>query len=160
MLRSASPKNIIFTIFANSSNLHTYNVPTIVDTNKSVNNWSNPTYTNSTPFLFVYPPWKMAEADKVTLIPLDLSIKEWQWIKIISNMPTNYYPIPNDVSSLAIVQPPDPNSKGFRSTSSLRTRWTTDKPFSTNLQLQIAPDFTNSCQINFRVLHVTKILNL
>ena len=98
----------------------------------------------------------MAEVDKVTLIPLDLSIKEWQWINITNDMPSTNYPIPKDVPSLAIVKPSDPNSNGFQSKNSLCTRWTKNKPSSTNLQQRIAPDFPKSCQKKFHILHLTK----
>ena len=52
----------------------------------------------------------MAESDKVTLIPLDLST-EWQPTKIANDMHCyTDYPIPKDVPLLAIFKPPDPDS--------------------------------------------------
>ena len=133
-----------------------YNVQTIVDTKKSVNNQSKSTYTNSTPFLFDYLPWKMVNANRVTLISLDLFVKEWQRMQITINMLSTDYPIPKDVSSPALIKTPGSNSNGFQSTNSLCTRLTTNKPSSIDLQQRIAPDFANSCQTNFHTLHLTK----
>ena len=55
----------------------------------------------------------MAEADKVTLIPLNLSITEWQLNNIINNTLSTDYPIPKDAPSLVIAEPTDPKSNGF-----------------------------------------------
>ena len=55
----------------------------------------------------------MAKADKVIIILLELSIKEWQRIKITNDMPSTDYPIPKDVPSMAIVKHPNPNANVF-----------------------------------------------
>ena len=65
----------------------------------------------------------MVKADKVAPIPLDLSIKEWQPIKIMNIMPSTDFPIPKNVPLPAIVKPHDPNSYDFYSTNSIRTSW-------------------------------------
>ena len=98
----------------------------------------------------------MAEADKVTFIPLDLSTREWQRIKITNDMPSTDYLVPNDDPSPVMIKPPDPNSNSFQSMKSLCIRWITNKPSLANLQQGVVPDFAESSQTNFRVIHLTK----
>ena len=86
----------------------------------------------------------MADANKVTPIPLDLSIKDWQRTKIENAMPSTDHSIPKNVPSPAIVKPPDPNSNIFHSTNSICTRCQANKsPATIQLQQRIALVFAN-----------------